>query len=140
MPEREKMKNELLDLQAEEQLKGKFQEAEEMLKDEDQVERLLKRLEEKLKTIPVAGEKLAAVPVMISLVRACIRKEYTDIPVGSVIAILGALIYFLSPIDLIPDSIPVIGYVDDAAVINFCWDMVKPDADEYRKWRENNKR
>ncbi|MCF0259673.1 MAG: hypothetical protein HUJ54_07430 [Erysipelotrichaceae bacterium] len=91
------MKNELLDLQAEEQLKGKFQEAEEMLKDEDQVERLLKRLEEKLKTIPVAGEKLAAVPVMISLVRAYIRKEYTDIPVGSVIAILGALIYFFFP-------------------------------------------
>ncbi|MCF0259674.1 MAG: DUF1232 domain-containing protein [Erysipelotrichaceae bacterium] len=47
---------------------------------------------------------------------------------------------FFSPIDLIPDSIPVIGYVDDAAVINFCWDMVKSDADEYRKWRENNKR
>lgn len=31
--------------------------------------------------------------------------------------IYGALAYFLSPIDLIPDLTPILGYTDDAAVI-----------------------
>jgi uncharacterized membrane protein YkvA (DUF1232 family) len=32
-------------------------------------------------------------------------------------ALIGAVIYFIVPDDLIPDSIPVLGYVDDAAVL-----------------------
>jgi uncharacterized membrane protein YkvA (DUF1232 family) len=30
---------------------------------------------------------------------------------------VGALVYFLNPIDLIPDNIPVVGYLDDLAVL-----------------------
>jgi uncharacterized membrane protein YkvA (DUF1232 family) len=33
------------------------------------------------------------------------------------LALVGAVVYFLVPDDLIPDSIPVLGYVDDAAVL-----------------------
>jgi uncharacterized membrane protein YkvA (DUF1232 family) len=32
-------------------------------------------------------------------------------------ALLGALAYFVLPIDLIPDILPVLGYADDAAVL-----------------------
>ncbi|MBE0508760.1 MAG: DUF1232 domain-containing protein [Marinospirillum sp.] len=40
-----------------------------------------------------------------------------DTPVWAKTVIYGALGYFISPLDLIPDVIPVIGYMDDAAVI-----------------------
>ncbi len=33
------------------------------------------------------------------------------------LALVGAVVYFIVPDDLIPDSIPVIGYADDAAVL-----------------------
>ena len=33
--------------------------------------------------------------------------------------IIGALGYLISPIDLVPDLIPVVGYTDDAAAIAF---------------------
>lgn len=123
---------------AEEELKNNYQEAEEMLKDEDKIERFLQRLEKKLKVIPYAGDKLADVPIMASLIRSYVKKEYQDIPIGSIIAILSALIYFVSPIDIVPDSIPVLGYFDDAAVVAACWKLVETDVNEYIKWREDN--
>lgn len=117
--------------------KGK-KKAEETINDVDKFERFLQRIEKKLKLVPIAGTTLAIVPTMISLVKSYVQKEYTDIPIGSVIAMVSALIYFVSPIDLIPDNVPVIGYVDDMAVITVCLKMVQSDVDEYLAWREKN--
>jgi uncharacterized membrane protein YkvA (DUF1232 family) len=117
--------------------KGK-KKAEETINDVDKFERLLQRIEKKLKLVPIAGTTLAIVPTMVSLVKSYVQKEYTDIPIGSVIAMVSALIYFASPIDLIPDNVPVIGYVDDMAVITVCLKMVQSDIDEYLEWREKN--
>ena len=122
--------------QAEEQLKNNYTKAEEMLKDVDKIERFLQRLEKKLKVIPLAGKKLSEVPIMASLVVNYVKKEYQDVPIGTIIAVLSALIYFVSPIDLVPDSIPAIGYFDDAAVVAACWKLVESDIDEYLKWRK----
>ena len=117
-------------------------EAEEMLngEDPDRIEALLRQLEEKLKGIPRVGEKLSHVPVLISLIRSYIRKEYPQLPLQSAIGILAGLIYVLSPVDLIPDAIPVIGMVDDAAVIAFVWKMVEADVAEYQAWRQRHGR
>lgn len=113
--------------------------AQELLDDPDKLEKFLQRLEKKLKLIPALGDTLAIVPTMISLVRSYSKKEYTDIPIGTILAIIGALIYFLSPIDVISDAIPVVGYLDDATVILTCLKLVKDDMKEYEEWRENNK-
>lgn len=132
------MKYEFSEEKAQDTLEKGYGEAETLLNDEDKMERFLQRLEKKLKVIPIAGEKLAEVPIMASLVRSYVKKEYTDIPIGSIIAIISALVYFVSPIDLIPDSIPVLGYFDDAAVVAACWKLVDSDVEEYLKWREVN--
>lgn len=113
--------------------------AKELLKDEDKMEQFLQKLEKKLKKIPHAGEKLSKVPVLISLVRSYMKKEYTDLPKGTIIAIVSALMYFVSPVDIIPDSIPLIGYMDDAAIIATCWELVEKDVEAYQAWRTANK-
>ena len=49
---------------------------------------------------------------------------------------LCALLYLLSGKDLIPDSKPVIGMVDDVAVITAAFMLNGPELDAYAKWRE----
>ena len=113
-------------------------EAENTLKDTQKMEHFFQRLEKKLKLIPVVGNKLADVPIMCSLVYNYVNKNYTEVPIGSIIAIISALTYFISPVDMIPDAVPGLGYMDDAAVITACLALVHSDLDEYQKWREEN--
>jgi uncharacterized membrane protein YkvA (DUF1232 family) len=113
--------------------------ARKLLEDRDKLDRFLERLEKKLKHIPVVGGMLSEIPTLIALVKAFIEKRYLDIPIGSIIAIVGSLIYFLSPIDLMPDFLPAIGLVDDAGVIALALKLVHDDVKEYKAWRDKNK-
>jgi uncharacterized membrane protein YkvA (DUF1232 family) len=49
--------------------------------------------------------------------------------------LIAGLIYFISPIDLIPDFIPGLGYVDDAFVIALVIKSLRDVIEEYRRWR-----
>ena len=130
----EKFKNK----DAKKELENGYDKAEKLLKDDQKMERFLQRLEKKLKIIPVGGETLSMIPTMVSLLRSYVKKEYNDVPIGSIIAIVSALAYWLTPGDAIPDLIPGVGFVDDAAVTAVCLKLVGSDIKEYQKWREKN--
>lgn len=115
-----------------------FEKARETLKNAKKIEELLQKAEEKLKVIPKVGDTLAYFPILVSLLRSYFIKEYTEIPASSMVAIVSAIIYVVTPIDIIPDFIPVAGYLDDAAVIAVCYKLVKTDLDAYCQWREEN--
>ena len=117
------------------QLKKGFEKSEKIIK-ENRLEEILQRLEEKLKAVPKIGEQLSHIPVFVSLLNSYIKKEYTQIPIGTITAIVSAILYVISPIDLITDIIPGLGYVDDAAVVLACFCLVETDIEEYLKWRE----
>ena len=53
-------------------------------------------------------------------------------------AIVSSLIYFVSPIDLIPDFVTGAGHVDDALVITTALNLFKSDVEEYKAWRLAN--
>ena len=74
---------------------------------------------------------------MYELVDSYIKKEYTGIQPGTVITFLSALIYMLSPFDMIPDVIPVTGYTDDAAVIiHVLKSGAEMDLRKFREWKD----
>lgn len=132
------MDNHINEQMAQQQLEEGYSQAAEILKDKDALGRFLQRLEKKLRIIPLAGSALASIPVLVSLIKSFAKKEFTDIPVGSIIAITSALIYFLSPVDIIPDVIPGLELFDDALVVTACLKLVESDVEEYMVWRKEN--
>ena len=120
------------------QLERGFEDAKTILDDRDKLEELFQRLEHKLKVVPAIGDKLAVAASMASMVKSYVNKEYDKVPVGSILATISAIAYFVSPIDLIPDVIPGLGYVDDAAVIAVCMKFIGSDLKEYIAWRKEN--
>lgn len=93
------------------------------------------------KKIPVLGGVIDDIVTMVNLVDSCVKKEYSGIPLGTIISIVAVLIYVISPIDLIPDAIPFVGYLDDVAVVLLALKLgVDKDLNTYRKWEEDNRR
>lgn len=79
-------------------------------------------------------------PVLLRLARAWARREYRDIPWRSLVLVVGALLYFLAPIDAIPDVIPVLGFVDDAAVIAYVLRSIQTDVQRFEEWEAEENR
>ena len=71
---------------------------------------------------------------LIRLVVAYARGLYREIPVDRLIVVVGGLIYVVSPIDVIPDFIPVAGFLDDVTVIAFVIKAVREELDAFRRW------
>ena len=128
----------LTEKEVQEAIKKNYSKAETIINNEDKVEKILRKLEKKLKELPLGLSSLSYVPVMGSLIKSYIEKRYTEIPIATLAYSLVAILYVVSPIDLIPDSIGVIGYFDDAAFVAGVLPFIKKDLDDYLEWRNLN--
>ena len=123
---------------AKEALEAFTGQAEQLIKDPSKLEDLLRQFEAKIKELPVAGDALSRVPLMISMIRSYITREYTAVSPKVIVTLVAAIIYLLKGKDLIPDDIPVVGYADDIAVFAAAFLIDEPELSAYAKWREEN--
>lgn len=101
------------------------QEINKVLKNEDKIK--AKMNDESLKAF------IEDVKIFFLMLKDFFTGNYKEIPVGTIIAIAGSLLYVLSPFDIIPDFLAGIGYVDDAGVITLCLNGVREDVEKYKK-------
>jgi uncharacterized membrane protein YkvA (DUF1232 family) len=72
--------------------------------------------------------------LLLSIVRDYWAGKYRRIPFMAIAAIVFTLLYVLNPFDLLPDFLPVIGQLDDAAVVTICLLLVEQDLHTYKAW------
>lgn len=119
-------------------IKNKFgKKAKEYSKDKKKTEELLNEAIKKANKKGPLKEIWDNVQLLFGIVRDWISGDYKDIPIGSIIAIIIGLLYFVSPIDIIPDFLPG-GLIDDAAVLGLVIKQVKSDLDKYKEWLDEN--
>lgn len=75
--------------------------------------------------------------VFLSLTRDYANGSYTRIPKGSIISITAGLLYFISPLDVIPDFIPGLGFLDDAYILGLVYKQVAKDLEKYKAWKDS---
>ena len=71
--------------------------------------------------------------IFFRMIRACVTGKYCA-PADSILMVVAAVIYFLSPFDLVPDAIPVFGLIDDAAVMTCVARANLTAISNFRKW------
>jgi uncharacterized membrane protein YkvA (DUF1232 family) len=70
----------------------------------------------------------------LRLIKAWASGEYRQAPWKSIALVIGAILYFVSPIDAIPDFIPILGFADDAFIIAFVMRAIRKDVRAFREW------
>jgi len=93
-----------------------------------------KKIEQKVKNAGELKEYIDTSKVMFKLVRSYWLGEYKKVPWLTIAGITATLLYVFSPIDFIPDIIPVVGYVDDALVFSLCLKLIKQDLEDFEAW------
>ncbi|WP_111709151.1 YkvA family protein [Lutibacter citreus] len=73
--------------------------------------------------------------LFISMLKDYISGSYTEVPWYVITVIGSTFLYVINPIDLIPDFLPFIGYVDDAAIMAICVSFVNEEIQAYEKWK-----
>ncbi|NID13039.1 DUF1232 domain-containing protein [Fibrella aestuarina] len=74
------------------------------------------------------------------LVKAYVAGEYRQVPTKTLISTLAALIYFVSPIDFIPDVLPVLGFADDIALMVWVFNSLNTDLENFKEWERQRER
>ncbi len=80
---------------------------------------------------------LADAAAVLRLVRAWWRGRYRDVRVRSILATIVAVVYFLSPVDLIPDVFALLGLTDDAVVVALMFSVVRQELAGFRAWERS---
>lgn len=73
--------------------------------------------------------------LMLALVKDYCTGTYRAIPWWIMASVVAALIYVVNPLDLVPDTIPVVGPLDDAAVVAACVVLVEQELHQYQVWK-----
>lgn len=73
------------------------------------------------------------------LLRAYAQGEYKAVPWKSLVLIVAAILYFINPIDVIPDLLPLIGLSDDFAVLFMVYKSLGDDIDKFLAWEEKSR-
>jgi uncharacterized membrane protein YkvA (DUF1232 family) len=114
--------------------KDKRKRAEKLLMSAGAAENTADRAMAKAERVSKLSQGLADVFTLGRLARAWARGEYRQISRTTIIMVMGALVYFLSPIDAILDTIPVIGFIDDAMVLAWVVSEIKAELTDFRGW------
>ena len=72
--------------------------------------------------------------LLIRMVGAWTRGEYRRVPVKTIITGLAALLYFVNPVDMIPDFLLGLGFLDDVTIISFVFNSIRKDIGEFSQW------
>lgn len=74
---------------------------------------------------------------MIRLLKARALGRYKETPWKTMAMATAAVLYFVSPLDVIPDFIPFLGYLDDAFIIGWVMKSIRTDVQKFRQWESN---
>ena len=81
----------------------------------------------------MATEGIASVGRLVRLVKAFAAGDYREVSTKNIVLVVAGLLYFVSPLDLIPDAIPFVGFLDDVTIIGFVLSTLSEELGKFEK-------
>ncbi|MCK5825168.1 MAG: DUF1232 domain-containing protein [Ichthyobacteriaceae bacterium] len=76
--------------------------------------------------------------ILIKLISSWVKGDYKNISNTTIATVIATILYFVNPIDIIPDFTPLIGYTDDATILLYVLSKLSDELEEFKKWNKLN--
>ena len=97
--------------------------------------RKARKIFERLHNIPRCDDLSKNICNLCDLISDYLDGTYTNLPLATILASVAGILYLVLPIDALADFIPVLGWLDDAAVLGFVIATEQKDINEYLEWK-----
>ena len=87
----------------------------------------------KLAHNPKVQKLIEPIQIFVRMTKAHFKGEH-KVALSTLGLIVLALVYFVSPLDFIPDFLGVIGFADDLSVVLAVYTQVKNEVEEFLNW------
>jgi uncharacterized membrane protein YkvA (DUF1232 family) len=106
--------------------------------EDGKLKKLLVQVRERLETVshnPKVQSALEPITVFNRMIKAH-RSGGFKVSKKTLGLIVLGLVYFVTPLDIIPDFLPLIGFADDLSVLIAIFNSIKHDVEEFRSWEK----
>lgn len=114
--------------------------ARETVQSNQKVKSLIRDVKNKIDRITKDSEERESfvyqLQVLIRMIRAHFQGKYQAFSMPTIIALVFSLIYFITPVDLIPDFIPALGFTDDISLVYIIFRNFADDISQFKAWEE----
>lgn len=116
--------------------------AQRIVQDHDELRRLLEKTKKKLERAKEDDSLMRKMSEYIRLVLRMITNSvngsYKNTPWQTIVMLVAGFLYFVAPLDALPDFIPVAGFIDDATVLVWLGRCFHDDLARYKNWESVN--
>ncbi len=116
-----------------------YKQAERLISSDTKVSKLLDEVFLKIGETSEMFYKIQdSVIALARMLRAWLKGDYRNISTKAIIAVVAALLYFVNPLDLIPDFIPIIGQIDDIFVLGYLVKTLNKEIERFMAWEREH--
>lgn len=106
----------------------------------EEMKTTLAKAGDKLKRLAANSNELqelkSKLEILMRMFQSHLAGEYRAFPFSTILLIVFALAYFITPVDLIPDFIPALGFTDDASVVFLIMRKLNRDIKKFHLWED----
>ena len=118
-----------------------FRQAKLILQEQSQVKVLFGQVSTKLQKMNGShkqiNELLEYVQLFLRMIKKSFTGEYSSFSNKTLLSLVFGLLYFVTPMDVVPDFIPLLGFSDDLSIIYFIIKNFKSDIEAFKVWELN---
>ena len=117
-----------------------FERSKDFINNNEKIKALLGKAKDKLQILQEDTEErnsfVSNIKLVMRMIQSHLNGTYASFSTKSILMLIFSLVYFITPIDLIPDFIPALGFTDDISVLYFVLQSLASDIENFKQWEK----
>jgi uncharacterized membrane protein YkvA (DUF1232 family) len=84
-----------------------------------------------------AAAARSGIYAFMRLCKAYALGDYRAVSLKTILLVVAAVLYFVNPLDLMPDVVPLTGFADDFAILLWVYGNIRQEIEKFLEWERS---